>query len=617
MRRQGGLPLTRCGPGDHDRHALTKIEDKTTVEGDLSQSGLTGDLAGTHVALVIYHRDGVKVATLVPEQPTVVGRAYPADVVVADLSLSRRHARLTWDGSRLHVEDLGSTNGTRVRGEKITEAHLSPGETVMLGAVTASVNVAAAGQSLLRGIDAHDRFLTRIEEEVVRARTFKRPLAVIMLRALTLEEGNLSRWVPRVRGALRPVDRMATYGPGSVLVLMPEIGPQDAYQITGQLVRNGPLGEPPLVAGVANYPMASTADELIDAARQSARRATLESPVQVGGGTAEAELAQVRVVIASPAMREVYDIVRRVAPSAIPVLVYGETGTGKEVIAHAIHRAGPRRDEPMRSVNCGAIPATLIESVLFGHEKGAFTGADRAAPGLFEQADGGTLLLDEVGELSPAVQAALLRVLETKRLMRVGGTEEIEVDVRVLAATHRDLDQMVQAGTFRQDLLYRLNTMVLRIPPLRERTEEIEPLAELFRKEAARADNAPVSAISAGAVQMLLVYAWPGNVRELRNAIERAVVVCRGDTIEIEDLSERIRGPAPSIETAVSQPPPSGDTDFKDRVRVYETDLILDALRRAAGNQTQAARLLRMPLRTLVHKIKTYGIRKLYDATDE
>jgi transcriptional regulator with PAS, ATPase and Fis domain len=321
------------------------------------------------------------------------------------------------------------------------------------------------------------------------------------------------------------------------------------------------------------------------------------------------------VVIASDAMREVYDLVRKVAGATIPVLILGETGTGKEVIASAIHNASPRRPKPMRGINCGAIPATLIESVLFGHEKGAFTGAERSTPGIFEQADGGTVFLDEIGELSPAAQAALLRVLETKRVTRVGGTEEVAVDVRVLAATHRDLEQMTKSGEFRLDLLYRLNTMQIEVPPLRERVEEIEPLAELFLNEANRASGTTVKGIDPEARKLLTIYRWPGNVRELRNVMERAVIVSRGEMITPEDLSERLRGvPAPSG-SPTDMPPSDVDPDvaFKDRIKDYETQLILDALRRADGNQTAAAKMLKMPLRTLVHKIKLYGIKKLYE----
>jgi DNA-binding NtrC family response regulator len=304
--------------------------------------------------------------------------------------------------------------------------------------------------------------------------------------------------------------------------------------------------------------------------------------------------------------------VKRLAASNIAVLIHGETGTGKEVIARAIHEGGARRKAPLRCINCAAIPGTLIESVLFGHEQGAFTGADKAAHGIFEQANGGTVLLDEIGELAASAQAALLRVLETKKLMRVGGNREIEVDVRVVAATHRDLEAMVAAGTFRQDLLYRLNTMTLQLPPLRARVDEIRPLAERFLKDARMQAGNDVREIDPAALAALEAYSWPGNVRELRNAIERAVVLAEGKAIQLADLTDRIRqrsGGAPSNSDV------SGDipTDYKDHLKRYEADLIMRALHKHGGNQTETAKALGLPLRTLVHKIQTYGIKKKFD----
>ncbi len=594
--------------------SVTKIEEKTTLNQEL----LPDDDGEAQAALVVYYRDGVKVVSLREGIPTVVGRAHPSDVVIPDLGLSRRHAEFTWQTDGVYVEDLDSTNGTKLGGEEITTARIMPGDTVQLGgAVTASINM-QSGAAHLRGIDSNEGFRRRLQEEVTRAKSFRRKLSLLMIRALSLDEGHVARWAPRIRAELRDVDRMTLYGQQSALVLLPEMSQDEASLIAKQLVATERLGEPPLVCGVASFPERATGDALVDAARQAARKAKPSHRVHVASAEDDEEVRRERsVVIASQKMREVYDLVRKVAASTIPVLVQGETGTGKEVIASAIHNASSRRNGPMRSINCGAIPATLIESVLFGHEKGAFTGAERTAPGLFEQADGGTVLLDEVGELSQQAQAALLRVLETKRVLRVGGTEEREVDVRVVAATHRDLEAMTKDGTFRLDLLYRLNTMQIRVPPLRERPEEIEALAELFLQEANRASGTTVTGIDDDARRLLRTYEWPGNVRELRNVIERAVIVSQGDEITAEDLGERLRGPAVVVPSPTDMPPPGEPTDaempFKDRIREYETALILDALRRAEGNQTAAAKLLKMPLRTLVHKIKTYGIKKMYE----
>ena len=274
------------------------------------------------------------------------------------------------------------------------------------------------------------------------------------------------------------------------------------------------------------------------------------------------------------------------------------------------------RARPMVCVNCGAIPAQLVESTLFGHERGAFTGAEPAAAGIFEAADGGTVLLDEVGELPLAAQAALLRVLETRRVARVVGSE-IEVDVRVVAATHRDLEAMCASGAFRLDLLYRLNAMTLTLPPLRARPEEIAPLALRFLQQANKANGRVLRGIEPGALALLQRYPWPGNARELRNAIERAAVIAEGDAdrragparARVERGRGRARGASAAEATAMGAG--GGADDLRARLLRYEAELIVAALRAAGWNQTAAAQALGMPLRTLVHKNQDPRDRKL------
>jgi DNA-binding NtrC family response regulator len=543
--------------------------------------------------LVLYHRDGATVAHLDKGRSLVVGRVAPADVVIDDPGLSRRHARFSWDDHGVWVEDLGSTNGTKKNGEPIQRVRVGPGDEISMGPVRVSVHVMSSVDEELRGFDGHDRFVAALADELTRARTFQRPLALLMVRSANAKDAHVSRWAPRVRRLLRPVDRVGVYGPAAVLISLPEATAEQARVIASQLVG----GEPPLVCSTVTFPAdGGSVDELIAA---------------VQGASSAREPAESSAVVAkTPAMKDVMATVKRLAPSTIAILIHGETGTGKEVIARAIHDAGPRKKQPLRTINCGAIPPTLIESVLFGHEQGAFTGADKAARGIFEQADGGTVLLDEIGELVPSAQAALLRVLETKRLTRVGGDKEIEVDVRVIAATHRDLEAMVEAGRFRQDLLYRLNTMTLRIPPLRERVDEIRPLAERFLKEASRDAGTGVRSIDPQALAALEAYPWPGNVRELRNVIERAVVLAEGKAIVLADLTERVRAGSRAPEPAVTA---DGPTDYRDHVRKFEIELIVRALHQHDGNQTEAAKALNLPLRTLVHKIQTYGIKKKFD----
>ncbi len=503
------------------------------------------------------------------------------------------------------MEDLQSTNGVRIAGEKVTRAPIASGVAIALGGVTASLHVTGSRGSSLEGLEPHDRFLQRAQEEVVRARRFGRRLAIVFVRGLGLE-AHVESYVPRLRADLREVDRVSVYGHDAVLILMPEIEGVDAIAQTRALVR-GRLGEPMLRAGVAFFPDdGPTAEALLVSARSASRKTTADEPVGAKSPSTDVE----EPLIASDEMREVFATVDRVAPSNLSVLVVGETGSGKELVAQALHRrSGTRARGPMCSVNCGALTDSLLQSALFGHVRGAFTGADADRVGLFETASGGTLFLDEVGELSGAAQAALLRVLETRKVVRVGSTQEIPVDVRVVSATHRDLRDRVEEGSFREDLMYRIEGFAIRVPPLRERREEIVPLAERFLDQAAFERGARLQ-LGGGAQARLRAHTWPGNVRELRNAMERAAVICAGDTIEEGDLPESVRGRASSA--PMTTPADDGRT-FKEQIKDYELQLILKALEDAEGNQTEAAKTLGMPLRTLVHKIRSYGIKKRFD----
>lgn len=315
-----------------------------------------------------------------------------------------------------------------------------------------------------------------------------------------------------------------------------------------------------------------------------------------------------------PRMLELASLVERLAPRKISVLVLGETGTGKELIARELHEKSDRKDGPLQVVNCGAIPEPLTASVLFGHVRGAFTGADRDHQGVFGRAHGGTVFLDEVGELSSEAQAALLRVLDTQRVCPIGGRQEQPVDVRVIAATHRNLGEMVERGSFRLDLYHRLNSVVLQLPSLRERKEEILPLAEHFIEHfAGRADLR----LSHGASARLLAYAWPGNVRELRNVVERAVALCDGESICERDLPLHVchrlaHAPEPQLRAAAA---PSGASEvgtigLREALRQQEIALIEAALRSTQGNQKRAACLLQLPLRTFERKLSVLSIRR-------
>jgi DNA-binding NtrC family response regulator len=303
----------------------------------------------------------------------------------------------------------------------------------------------------------------------------------------------------------------------------------------------------------------------------------------------------------SPAMREVTRIVQKVAPGNATVLIRGETGTGKERIARAVHMASPRHDKPFVRVHCGALPDALLESELFGYEKGAFTGAAARKPGRVELAHAGTLFLDEIGDVTPAFQIKLLRVLQEREFERVGGVQTIKVDVRVLAATHRNLEQMVKDGSFREDLFYRLNVVPIWLPPLRERPGDVRRLAVEFCAALAEENAKPGLAIEPEALDLLESLAWPGNVRQLQNLVERLTVLSEGATIAKADVEREI-----PRETAARESSAGPALTLSEKQNELEREAIVEALQRARNNRTLAARILGVSRRTLYKKLATF-----------
>jgi DNA-binding NtrC family response regulator len=310
------------------------------------------------------------------------------------------------------------------------------------------------------------------------------------------------------------------------------------------------------------------------------------------------------IVAESPGMLETLRSARKIARSKGTVLITGESGTGKERVAHLIHRESPRREAPFIRVNCAALSETLLESELFGHERGAFTGAHKSREGRFELADGGTLLLDEIGEISPALQAKLLRVLEEEEFERVGGSTTLKVDVRMIATTNRDLAAEVKAGRFREDLYYRLHVLPIHVQPLRERTRDIVPLAHHFLQHYAGSNGTPTPELSAAAEARLTQWSWPGNVRELENVIQRAVVLLQGTMVEASDLVfGNASGPIGIVGAGpAAAPMPLANRQLAD----IEREAILDTLQCTGGNKTEAARRLGVSARTLSNKMKLW-----------
>ena len=584
----------------------------------LSAASRLRAVAGGSAWLMLYHRHGATAVALASDKPVIVGREEPADVVVDDSSLSRQHARFTWTGSEVRVEDLGSTNGTWLGDSAIETVSVHVGQELTLGAVTASIHASVSGETLELGLDSHERFMRCLHTDVARAKYFGRSLSVAMFRALSPGTRHLRHWAPALRAGLRPVDQAALYSADVLEITLPEADADEARQLVQQLL--APL-DPALevVAGLSTYPSsAQTPERLLETAREALLRT---SPSQrtcaadlEGARTLRTASTPPDLVCESTAMKSALDLVERLARSVIPVLLHGETGSGKEVLARRIHESGPRRDKPLVAVNSAAIPAQLVESTLFGHEKGAFTGATHRHAGVFEAADGGSVFLDEIGELPPDAQASLLRVLETKLVTRVGSTKEIPIDVRILAASHRDLEALVAQGRFREDLYYRLNVITLRVPPLRERTEDIVPLAQHFLRLANAAHGTSVGSIEPEALDALKRYAWPGNVRELRNVIERGVVIAEHQALTLQDLPE-------AVSKRVARPitPPAVQSDgsrcqageeFQACMERLEAEVLAAALKEAGWNKAEAARRLRMPRRTFDHKVRMHGIKQ-------
>ena len=393
---------------------------------------------------------------------------------------------------------------------------------------------------------------------------------------------------------------VGSYAPAEYEVLIADASAEEAER-TAQRLRSrlDQLGIPAGV-GLASWPRHGRSAYTIFAAADDAARGVAGSPADSGSP-----------VIEDDRMRELWRMAAQAAASQASVLLLGETGVGKEVFAAGIHRASPRRDRPLVCLSCAALSETIVESELFGHERGAFTGAQASKPGLLETAEGGTVFLDEIGELSPALQVKLLRVLEERKVLRVGGLKPIPIDVRFVAATNRDLEAELGRGTFRQDLYYRIAGFTLTIPPLRERQAEIEPLARAFVERAARQEQRPIPSISPEAMAALLRHRWPGNIRELKAAMERAVLLSTRGTITAEHLPFGDDGAWPTPPAAAG----SGDQGAADLSHLPEEERdearrCIRILAECGGNQTKAARVLGIARRTLVYRLDRYRIRR-------
>jgi two-component system, NtrC family, response regulator AtoC len=574
----------------------------------LNASTLAGSQAGTTAGLHLLVMGPKQFATFaLPACGEVtVGRGGGAavDVKLDDAKASRRHLRF-YLGDDIEVEDLGSANGTRVRGEKLpqrTRIRVLPGEAISIGSLVLMVQPNGRLQSQapapgrLHRLWIRPAFEGYVEWECTRAEATGGTFSIARLPALPDGEPDAS--------LLRRMDIIGRTNDSDYGLLARGLTGHAARSLFAAFMQSLGAAEQAERVGIASYPDdGRNAGALMACASARARRPRGGSDRQpAGDGAADP------VVCVDAGMVRVQALAERAAAGDINLLIQGETGVGKEVLARAIHAASARASRPLVSINCAAVPDSLLNAELFGYERGAFTGAVQAKPGLLETAPGGTVFLDEIGELPLPDQASFLRVIETREIWRIGSMRPRKIDVRFICATNRDLEAEVLRRGFRQDLYYRLNGMTLTIPALRERPRDLPLLARAFVTSLARG-RAP--AISDAAMATLQAHGWPGNVRELRNAIERALMLCDGPTI----LPEHLPRPVPFAPTDASvafEPPavpppapsaPAGDVDD-------EHARILAALAECGGNQSRAARQLGISRKVLIARLDRYGVRR-------
>ena len=555
---------------------------------------------------LLVHDGGASRVFFLPAAAEVtVGRSPAATLRSEDPSVSRLHAKVRVANGQAYISDLGSHNGTRVNGERFEgERLLQPSDIVSVGNLTLVYQERAAPKGRPAHLEAA-QWRARLAGELERSRRYGRSFVIA---AVELGPA-LGDPVEVVAAQLRSLDAFCLEG-GNLLVLLSELNFEDASVPLERLLRALSLVAPTARAGFASSPADGVdAGALISRAR-SAASALAGGELSHAADGAVLRVGGREIVAAAPAMVQLYTVIQRLARSDIPVLIHGETGSGKENAAYALHHWSPRREQKLLTVNCAALPEQLIESELFGYERGAFSGADRARAGLFEAANGGTLFLDEVGELSAQAQAKLLRAVESKRISRLGSSEEREIDVRLVAATNRSLESEIKTGRFRQDLFFRLSAATVAIPPLRQRPQDLLLLARRFLEQACAALGRPVPAVAPATLRLLTEHAWPGNVRELKNAMDYLAATVTEPVLEPESLPRSILPEAAAAPLSATPAPPEAAPlgDLYEEIRQLERRRIAEALEAAGGVQVKAAELIGMPLRTFAGKVRLYGL---------
>jgi two-component system response regulator AtoC len=513
-----------------------------------------------------------------------IGRGRDCEVVVDDPMASRRHARLHV-GEALALEDLGSANGITLAAERLPAGEQRPlavDQPFLIGSLALVVRPAGLPYLSPQRVVTASSFLARVAR-------IAQPFGLVRIKSSRVVE---PRWFEAILGgAMAPDDLFIAVQSGEAALFH---AGSDGVEL--EALMNACLAE------LASWEIPASGEVL-----SFDPRATVNVGSAVGDflrGGRVIELRRGSIVLSDPKMVDLHDVIRRVARTQVNVLILGETGVGKDVMASLLHELSPRKDRPFLKLNCATFSPALLESELFGHEKGAFTGATASKVGLLENAGGGTVFLDELGEMPAEVQAKLLHTIENREVLRIGSLKPRAIDVRFVAATNRDLEADAARGSFRSDLFYRLDTVQIRVPPLRERPSEVVPLAERFLEQARVQFGLGRMTLSPDALAAIRAHHWPGNVRQLRNAVERAALLGDRPVLEPEDLDI----PRSSRTPVTVEPAPA--ESWSETRQAEEKSHIEEALQRSGGNQSQAAKLLGMPRRTLVRKLAQYGLSK-------
>ncbi len=562
-----------------------------------STAKLSADAAGYEL-LVAGHGDPWTVE-LPPTATLVIGRGEDADVRLVADGVSRRHALLCVEPEGLTVEDLSSSNGTLVRGQPVppeTRAGIAVGEAFVVGEFVLLVRPVRS-RAAVRQVLSSEYLEARLAEQCERAReNGHQAFSLVRVELVAKPKGDAAL---RIAAELKASDVLGRLAANAWAVLLIEHTAEEVADVAARVERALAGTSTEARVSVLEYPRDGTsANSLLSAAAPRGGEAPGSAPTDV--------------IVRSPAVLALYAQLEPVARSNINVLILGETGVGKDVLARHIHERSDRHGQPFVRVNCVALAESLLESELFGHEKGAFTGAVQRKPGLLESAQGGTVFLDEIGELPQRLQPKLLQALETREVLSLGSVKPRTIDVRFIAATNRDLEADALSGVFRRDLYYRLAGFTAAVPPLRARREDVLPLASSFLRSVAAGGASP--RIRDDAAVCLMDYAWPGNIRELRNVVERAFALSEGRAIGPEHLPlEKMRSVVLVRPTQVA--PPSGPdaelpvTDLTPEERA-ERDRIVLALNECGGNQSLAAEFLGISRSTLLNRLNTYRIRR-------